>query len=490
MNPDPTSAGQTDLFSRPFVCAALLLVLASLLRFYQLDGQLWLDEISALRGYRTPFLETLTTFPAFFPNPLYELMAHFSLLLLGESALSIRLPAALFGVAGVLAFYLVARRCLDSRESFLAGSLFAVSYHHIFFSQDARGYTAYLFFALLSTDRLLELLGNMRWRTAFGYVALSALGTYAHPFGLFVFAGQMVVAFGVSWLRRPSGNDDGPSPGQIVVIAALASFAILCLYAPLILSAVEYAFTEATTAGHGPRVWALLPELLAGLRAGFGGWLGILTGCLLGGLGTLDLLRRQPVTLALFGMPLLLSGVTVAALGAGIHPRYFLLALPLGYLAGTRGLAIAFRWFLRMVLRSSPKYITWAEIVCGLVILGLACIPLGRYYTVPKQDYLGALREVRELARDQDRVLAAGQAGFGITRYYDPDFPFVMDLEGLLKVEAEGRRVWVVTTLERGLASSRPELLRHLHREYDRVLVLPGTVGDGAMRIYLREPDS
>ena len=189
-------------------------------------------------------------------------------------------------------------------------------------------------------------------------------------------------------------------------------------------------------------------------------------------------------------MPLLLSGVTVAALGAGIHPRYFLLALPLGYLAGTRGLAIAVRWFLRMVLRSSPKYITPAEILCGLVILGLACIPLGRYYSLPKQDYLGALREVRELARDQDRVLAAGQAGFGITRYYDPDFPFVMDLEGLLKVEAEGRRVWVVTTLERGLASSRPELLRHLHREYERVLVLPGTVGDGAMRIYLREPDS
>ena len=94
----------------------LILILASTLRAYHLDGQLWYDEISALRGYRKPFVEILTTFPPFFPNPLYELMAHLGILTLGESALSIRLPSALFGVAGVLMFYRLARRCVEPAE--------------------------------------------------------------------------------------------------------------------------------------------------------------------------------------------------------------------------------------------------------------------------------------------------------------------------------------------------------------------------------------
>ncbi len=114
---------RSGLVSQPWFLIGLLLVLASTLRFYQLDGQLWLDEIAALRVYRKPFFETLTTFPAFFPNPLYELMAHASLVLLGESALSIRLPAAVFGVAGVLIFYRLVQRCLGSREALLAGAL-------------------------------------------------------------------------------------------------------------------------------------------------------------------------------------------------------------------------------------------------------------------------------------------------------------------------------------------------------------------------------
>ena len=72
-------------------------------------------------------------------------MAHVGILTLGESALSIRLPSALFGVAGVLMFYRLARRCLEPAETLLAGVLLAVSYHHISYSQDARGYTTYLF---------------------------------------------------------------------------------------------------------------------------------------------------------------------------------------------------------------------------------------------------------------------------------------------------------------------------------------------------------
>ena len=41
-----------------------------------------------------------------------------------------------------------------------------------------------------------------------------------------------------------------------------------------------------------------------------------------------------------------------------------------------------------------------------------------------------------------------------------------------------------MTTLEGLLAIAEPELIGYLHQHYRRVIVLPGTVGDAAMRIY------
>lgn len=485
----------TGFVSQPWLCVGSLLILASALRFYQLDSQLWLDEISALRGYRKPFLVTLTTFPVFFPNPLYELMAHACLVLFGESALSVRLPAAVFGVAGVLIFYRLARRCLGSGEALLAGALLAVSYHHVFYSQDARGYTTYLFFALLATDRLIALLETMRWRTAFAYAAVSAMAAYAHPFGLFVLLGQMIVAVPTALSRRRAGDRTAPAPVQIIGTAALGGLAVLILYAPLIQDSIAYAFTEARTETHGPRGLALLPELVEGLRAGFGGWPVLILGIVLGVKGTLDLLRRHPVAFSLLAAPLIISTLTMAALGAGIHPRYFLLALPLAYLVGTRGLMQAVRWLLEGALRLSMATSFRAQIVFGVLVAILACFPLLNYYAMPKQDYVGALRGIRELAHPEDRVVAASAAprtvsGRLVWEYYDSNLQVVDGMEDLLQVEAAGRRVWVVTTLERVMSGRAPKLLTHLHRQYRLIRVLPGSVGDGAMRIYVREAAS
>jgi hypothetical protein len=41
-----------------------------------------------------------------------------------------------------------------------------------------------------------------------------------------------------------------------------------------------------------------------------------------------------------------------------------------------------------------------------------------------------------------------------------------------------------VTTLETILGGHDPALLEHIRSEYERVDYLPGTVGDGGMRIY------
>jgi len=98
----------------------LLIILAASLRFYKLGSQLWSDEINALSGYRRPFIEIFTTFPDYFPHPLYELLAHSSLLIFGENPFSLRFPSAIFGAAGVIALFFLAIRLLGKWEALLA----------------------------------------------------------------------------------------------------------------------------------------------------------------------------------------------------------------------------------------------------------------------------------------------------------------------------------------------------------------------------------
>jgi hypothetical protein len=481
-----TNKHRAGLVARPWLHVAVLVAISGALRLYHLDGQLWLDEISALRGYRRPFLETITTFPPFFPNPLYELVAHASLLLLGENAFAIRLPAALFGVGGVVVLYRLARRSLGAGEALFASALLAVSYHHIFFSQDARGYTAYLFFALLATERLLELLGNMSWRAVAGYAVAIALATYSHPFGLFILAGQMLVAFFVVSYRWRIDRRDGPSQKQIVATAAMGALLILLMFAPLIVDSINYARSESVVAGHGPRMLEILPELLEGLLAAAGGWPVLILAVCLGTVGGLSWLRREPVVVWLFAAPLVVSALGILALGAGIHPRYFLLALPLGYLVGARGMMVAVRWFGERVFHAPPETSFAAQSAFGVLAVAAACIPLAGYFSVPKQDYLGALREVRELAGPEDHAVATRFAGFGYQNYYNADIAVAANLGDLRGEETRGERIWLITTLEKVLAASDPALMQYIHREYEQVRYLPGSVGDGAMRVYVR----
>ena len=141
MNPttSPVYRHRLGIDLRLWASITLMVVIAGFLRFYHLGDQLWLDEIAALtHSYRKPFLEIVSNYPGFIPHPLYELLAHTSLSLFGESALAIRLPAALFGVAGVVMFYHLARRISGHGEALFGCMLLALSYHHIFFSQDAR----------------------------------------------------------------------------------------------------------------------------------------------------------------------------------------------------------------------------------------------------------------------------------------------------------------------------------------------------------------
>src|SRR5438034_884751 len=78
-------------------------------------------------------------------------LAHVSIAALGDQAWSLRLPATLFGVVTIPALYFLAREFAGRTEALFGCLLLTVSYHHVWFSQNARGYTLLAFLAVLST---------------------------------------------------------------------------------------------------------------------------------------------------------------------------------------------------------------------------------------------------------------------------------------------------------------------------------------------------
>ncbi len=140
-----------------YLALGLILVLATGLRFWKLGSDLWFDELVDLINYvRRPLGEILSHSPGFFPHVFFDALARCSIKLFGESALTFRLPAAVFGVLGVGAIFYLGRRLAGTREALLSALLLATSYHHVFFSQDARGYTMQVFFTALATAALVR----------------------------------------------------------------------------------------------------------------------------------------------------------------------------------------------------------------------------------------------------------------------------------------------------------------------------------------------
>ena len=120
-----------------------------------------------------------------------------------------------------------------------------------------------------------------------------------------------------------------------------------------------------------------------------------------------------------------------------------------------------------------------------VVFVAASAVPLQRYYQYPKQDYLGAAAAVTARANPEDARVGIHLAGHVLQGYYGLPYLQVETVSELVSLETRYSRLWLVTTLERLLAINDAELARHIHERYRVVEVFPGTVGDGAVRLYV-----
>lgn len=189
---------QGDFVEDPDLGTPFLLMvtaLAALLRFYDLTGpSLWVDEIMSWQTIRPGgglnFLEQITDA---IQGPLY-LALTWPLLRIQDSALMLRLVPAVAGILTVPFFALTVRKLFDTRTARLAALLLAINPFHVWYSQEGRGYSLLMLFAVLMGYLLLEMTARRSdWKTAMLFALVAAGATWSNMSGLF-----LLVAMGLT----------------------------------------------------------------------------------------------------------------------------------------------------------------------------------------------------------------------------------------------------------------------------------------------------
>jgi len=471
----------------PWVILASLTIVGAILRVIGIDEGLWLDEIKTLLdSVRLPFLQILTVYPSNNQHQLYSVLAHLSIMVFGEHPWSLRLPALLFGVATIPLVYLVGALFTTRTEALLASALLTFSYHHIWFSQNARGYTALAFWTLLATYLLFRMLTDRNLRYIVSYAVVSALGIYTHLTMVFVVISHAVLIGGLMMSPAMRKNIQWR---WLVMGFTLAGMLALIVYAPLILDIQHWFMETYRSSPVTNKIWAML-ELLRELEVGFG------TSSVLLGLGVLLLLgfwsyiRQSPYVAGLFVAPGILFMAVAWLLRHAVFPRFFFFLIGFGLLILTRGAMVLGEMLSRRLGHANLFSGRASRLGVTIVILMVAAsaYSLKGLYLLPKQDFEQAAQYVNDHAQPSEIVAAVGLAGFTYLDYYQETWERVNTLEELEALRLRGRRVWVIYTLLDRIKGTIPDVLHALEKEFSPVAVFPGTLNEGEIIVGVAEP--
>ena len=192
---------------------------------------------------------------------------------------------------------------------------------------------------------------------------------------------------------------------------------------------------------------------------------------------------KNAVSFFAMTLPIVLQAVVFLIMGFGIHPRYFAIAIPIIYVAG----GISLFYLLGAVVDKIISNDKTRQLVHSLILSALVIVsayPLIRYYTVPKQDFQGALQIVEPLAKADDIKVGIATVGMIMTDFYGSNYIRVDRINELQKIESAGKKVWIVMTLERLMEIADPALVKHIREKYKLLQRLPGTIGGGSMQVY------
>jgi mannosyltransferase len=474
-----------------------ILTAATLLRFYRLNSGLWFDEIVTYIKYaQLPFLTIVTTFDSENQHFLYSILAHLSLLIFGDSNWALRLPAVFFGVASIWALFLFGREIRNDTEALLASALLTFSYHHVWFSQNARGYSGLLFWSLLSSWLFTRGLRENKIKTWVFFGISAALGVYTHLTMVFMIIGQFVVYL-IAFIIKQREYRPARWVGLWVGFG-IAGLLTLILLSPVynqILGTIGGSEVSVVSSWKNP-LWTAY-QILQGLEIGFSGWVFALGALILFGAGIVSYARSRPIILGLLFIPSLVGALVVIAEGHHLWPRFFFFEIGFGALVIIRGVmtvsqTIARYWsnFARKqrFIPTVKRPVDLGLILCvAMIMVSALSVP---FAYGPKQDYQGAYDFVKTHEQPGDAVVTVDLASFVYQDLYQAHWTDVTSLNQLNQIRSQTKRTWLVYTFSTVLESVYPDIMTAIQNDFTVEKEFRGTVGDGMVYVCLANKPS
>ncbi len=471
---------------------AAILVLALALRLGCLNGPLWYDEALAVQTHLKLGWGQMLSDYSMNHHYLHDVPAKVSMDLLGASPWAIRLPALIFGLLGIAAMWRLARDLAGSGPAHATALLLALSYHHIWFSTNARGYTGLALFSTLGVLYFLRGLASGRRGDWLAFAACLAATIFTHLTGAFLF-----VALGLVWLvliardalrgqlARPLIT--GPFTGFL-----LGGIATIALYAPVIPSLLTTVADVSKTSAADPMqeyqnpLWAAYEGLRTGL--GEAGPLVLVVGLAvlaLALLGATVLRRRAPLFAPIVLAHILLTILALLAVGMRIWPRFFFTDIPFLLLLIVLGVRLA----CGLIGRILPEALGRALYPLALTAMALLSAGLAvRNYNAPKQDLAGAVKEVTAARVAGERVYAIAYSGDIFTGFFGTDWATIWtEADYRTAMAAPGPVTIVVAFPDRNFREYPAIAADRDAGTLARRAYLPGTLGDGGVYILHRD---
>ncbi len=471
-----------------WISLVVLSALALALRLINLNSDLWVDEVLTLVDYaRKPLGEILTSFPNQNQHMLFSVLARASFDIFGESAWALRLPSVLFGVGSIWAMFFLCRKLLGVKEALLASALMTVSYHHIWFSQNARGYMGLLFFTLLATWFWFEALETNKWRWWLGYSAAIVFGMWIHMTMAFVVAAHGLVYLTLWLLPNLSGDENKAfSPERRAGIKPFAAWALsvtatLQLYALALPEFLRVGLHEESKNSEWTNPLWVLTETIQNLSIGFAGIAVVLCGGAFVAFGWLILFQKNRRAAVLMVLPPIFAGALMLTLGHNLFPRFFFFAMGFGLLIVIHGLIELPQFVANFIgaLRERKMAAASAGVALVLLLILASITTVPRNYALPKQNFSGAREYVESQRLPGEKIVAVSIAGMMYGKLFAPGWSVAETGAELENIQQENRKVWLIYTLSPEIKAFHPDLWQMIEKDYEVVKVFPGTLNGG-----------
>lgn len=215
----------------------LVLILAFLLRLYNINQSLWLDEainVVAARDYGFKKLITEYALGDYHP-PIYHLFLKFWISIFGDSEIAVRMPSVIFGVMTVYVSYLIGKKLVNKNFGLLSAIFVSLGPYNIYFSQEARMYCLEGLLGSLAVYFFIKILKKEAVKSWAGFIVAISLAFYTDYFGFFlpfIFLGYSII-----YRKRKIFKK--------VIIASFISFIPWLLWLPLFFKQFKNALSTA-----------------------------------------------------------------------------------------------------------------------------------------------------------------------------------------------------------------------------------------------------